>query len=54
MGLRRQEHLFEAFCERHGFVPDNDRLMEKDSSLITGSIIRKEAWALFFRPVAMA
>ena len=36
VGLKRQEDLFEPFCEKHGLVPNKDRLIDKGLSAYHG------------------
>ena len=41
MGLARQEDLFEPFCERHGLIPNKDRVIDEGLSAYHGLHYRK-------------
>ena len=41
MGLARQEDLFEPFCQRHGLIPNKDRVIDEGLSAYHGVHYRK-------------
>ena len=49
MGLERQEDKFLPFCERHGLVPNQDRLVDKGLSAYHGQHLRKGALGGFIQ-----
>ena len=49
MGLERQEDLFEPFCEKHGLVPNKDRLIDKGLSAYHGLHHKKGSLGAFLQ-----
>ena len=49
MGLKRQEDKFLPFCERHGLVPNQDRLVDKGLSAYHGVHLKKGALGGFLQ-----
>ena len=44
--MARQEDLFEPFCERHGLIPNKDRVIDEGLSAYYGVYYRKTIWAV--------
>lgn len=49
VGLKRQEDLFEPFCEKHGLVPNKDRLIDKGLSAYHGLHYKKGSLGAFLQ-----
>ena len=49
MGLARQEDLFEPFCERHGLIPNKDRVIDEGLSAYHGLHHKKGSLGMFLQ-----
>ena len=49
MGLKRQEHFLEPFCEKHGLLPNKDRLIDKGLSAYHGLHYKKGTLGAFLQ-----
>ena len=49
MGLKRQENLFEPFCERHGLIPNKDRVIDQGLSAYHGLHHKKGSLGMFLQ-----
>ena len=49
MGLKRQEHFLEPFCEKHGLLPKKDRLIDKGLSAYHGLHYKKGTLGAFLQ-----
>ena len=49
VGLKRQENLFEPFCERHGLIPNKDRVIDQGLSAHHGLHHKKGSLGMFLQ-----
>ncbi len=49
VGLKRQENLFEPFCERHGLIPNKDRVIDQGLSAYHGLHHKKGSLGMFLQ-----
>tara|TARA_B100000674_G_scaffold273699_1_gene225987 strand:+ start:233 stop:1987 length:1755 start_codon:yes stop_codon:yes gene_type:complete len=49
VGLARQEDLFEPFCERHGLIPNKDRVIDEGLSAYHGLHHKKGSLGMFLQ-----
>ena len=47
--MKRQENLFEPFCERHGLIPNKDRVIDQGLSAYHGLHHKKGSLGMFLQ-----